>query len=251
MNGILPKKSTISTLLLTSIFTLAPLSALNTANAQESDKEPNSDQPTEQTANSSKDGERSEIALFSKGQTEGWEEKSFKGKTHYRLDEDDTEGTVLRALSQGTASIYGKRVNVDLTKTPYLNWRWKIDNRLDGINERTKSGDDFSARIYLVKTLGLLGRKSKAVNYVWSSNQATGSTWGNAYQPRNSKMLAVRGTEDGTGQWVTEKRNVATDFVRLFDEKITTVDLVVIMSDSDNSGLTVSASYGDIFFSEQ
>jgi len=195
--------------------------------------------------------EKLDIGLFSGNQTEGWEERSFEGKTRYQLKMDDTHGTVLHALSQGSASVFGKRMKVDLTKTPYINWSWKIDNRLDGINETTKSGDDFAARIYLVKTEGLFGRKSKAVNYVWSSNQSIGSSWGNAYQPKNSKMVAVRGIENETGQWVSEKRNVATDFRQLFNSKTTTVDLIAIMSDTDNSGLTVSASYGDIFFSSE
>ena len=195
--------------------------------------------------------EKLDIGLFSGNQTEGWEERSFEGKTRYQLKMDDTRGTVLHALSQGSASVFGKRMKVDLTKTPYINWSWKIDNRLDGINETTKSGDDFAARIYLVKTEGLFGRKSKAVNYVWSSNQSIGSSWGNAYQPKNSKMVAVRGIENETGQWVSEKRNVAMDFRQLFNSNTTTVDLIAIMSDTDNSGLTVSASYGDIFFSSE
>ena len=64
-------------------------------------------------------------------------------------------------------------------------------------------------------------------------------------------MVAVRGIENETGQWVSEKRNVAMDFRQLFNSNTTTVDLIAIMSDTDNSGLTVSASYGDIFFSSE
>jgi len=64
-------------------------------------------------------------------------------------------------------------------------------------------------------------------------------------------MLAVRGIENNTGQWVSEKRNVAIDFMQLFGTDIRTVDLLVIMSDTDNSGLTASASYGDIYFSNK
>jgi len=195
--------------------------------------------------------EKLEIASFSKGDLVGWEEKSFKGQTRYQLKSDDEQGTVLHASSNGSASVFGKRVNIDLSRTPYLNWRWKIANRLEGIEETKKSGDDFAARIYIVKTSGLFGRKTKAVNYVWSSNQGIGTSWSNAYQPNNSKMLAVRGPEHEIGQWVTEKRNVAIDFERMFGKSIRSIDLVVIMSDTDNSGQSVSASYGDIYFSSQ
>lgn len=219
------------------------------AKAQSSD--PGSGLSTDLSTPSSEEIETLDIALFSQGQIDGWEERSFKGDTRYQLKSDDAQGTILHALSQGSASVFAKRIKVDLTKTPYINWRWKIDNRLDGVSETTKSGDDFAARIYLVKTDGLFGRKSKAVNYVWSSNQSINTTWGNAYQPKNSKMLAVRGIENKTGEWVSEKRNVALDFRQLFNQKIDTVDLVAIMTDTDNSGLTASASYGDIYFSSQ
>ena len=119
------------------------------------------------------------------------------------------------------------------------------------MDETTKSGDDFSARIYLVKTSGLFGRKSKAVNYVWSSNQRRGSLWNNAFKPKNSRMIAVRGAEHPTGQWMMEKRHVAADFRQLYDVEVNTVDVIAIMSDTDNSGFSASASYGDIFFTSQ
>lgn len=190
-----------------------------------------------------------EVAKFSQGLVDGWEERSFKGSTLYQLKEDPEQGTVLQAVSNATASVYGKRVQIDLTQTPYINWQWKIDNRLEGLDETTKSGDDFAARIYLVKKAGLFGRKSRAVNYVWSSNKQQGSQWHNAFKPKNSRTIAIRGVAHPIGQWVTEKRNVAADFVQLYGVKIDQVDAVVIMSDTDNSGLSASASYGDIFFS--
>jgi len=94
--------------------------------------------PTQQSVPSPQIDEatvRVDVALFSSGELDEWEEKSFKGKTRYQLKEDDGQGTVLHALSQGSASVIGKRVKVDLIKTPYLNWQWKIDNRLEGIKE--------------------------------------------------------------------------------------------------------------------
>lgn len=192
-----------------------------------------------------------EIARFSSGEFGEWEEKSFKGNTRYRMQNDEHKGSVLHAQSNGTASALGKRVKIDLTKTPYLNWTWKIDNQLEGIDEAARSGDDFVARIYVVKTAGILGRNSRAMNYVWSSNRRQGSNWSNPFSPKNSKMIAVRGVEHTPGQWFTERRNIAEDFLRFYGAKVKVVDLLVIMSDTDNTGLSASASYGDIFFSSQ
>lgn len=190
------------------------------------------------------------VARFSDTELKRWEETSFKGHTQYQVQNNNGTG-VLRAYSRGAASAIGKRVQIDLTVTPYLNWTWKVDRNLEGIAETTRAGDDFAARIYLVKRAGILGRNSKAVNYVWSSNQVAGSSWPNAYTPKNSKMIAVRGSGTPISQWVTEKRNVAEDFQRLFGARVNSVDVVAIMTDSDNSGLTAEAGYADIFFSAE
>lgn len=205
------------------------------------------------SADSSDDDQsvRVDVGLFSLGELDGWERKSYKNNTYYELKRDVEKGIVLVATSSDSASFFGKPVQIDLASTPFLNWQWKIDNRLNGIDESTTSGDDFAARVYLVKTSGLFGHKSKAVNYVWSSNQPVGTSWDNAHKPDKSKMIAVRGVEQSTERWVTEKRNVAADFRKFFAEDINSVDLVVIMSDTDNTGLSVSASYGDIYFTSK
>lgn len=193
---------------------------------------------------------RVSIGEFSKKQLSGWEPKVFKGKTHYQLV---TEGnlTVLKATSKNAASGLGRRIKVDLTKTPFLNWSWRVDNKLGPLNEQSKAGDDYAARVYVILDGGLLPWRTKAMNYVWSSNSPRGKSWGNAFLPRNAKMLAVRGSQDKVGGWVREKRNVMADFKNIFGLNIKRIDGVAIMTDTDNSKGSASAAYGDIFFSAQ
>ncbi len=64
-------------------------------------------------------------------------------------------------------------------------------------------------------------------------------------------MLAVRSGENEAGQWVSEKRNIRDDFKALFGEDITEIHAVAIMSDSDNTGQSATAYYGDIFFTAE
>ena len=64
-------------------------------------------------------------------------------------------------------------------------------------------------------------------------------------------MLALRDASDPEGVWFSERRNVVEDFVQLLDMDIDSIDGVSIMTDSDNSGLSASALYGDIFFSAE
>lgn len=193
---------------------------------------------------------RLDVTRFADNGLNGWEQKSFAGETEYKLVSDNG-GTALLATSDATASGLGKKIKIDLTKTPYLNWTWKINNTLDGLDETRKSGDDYAARLYVVKSGGPLIWKTKALNYVWSSNQLQGAEWKNAFQPKNAVMLAVRGKEDRAGQWVTEKRNVREDLKNAFGKYFDKIDAIAIMTDTDNSGATASAVYGDIFFTEE
>lgn len=178
----------------------------------------------------------------------GWEEHSFEGNTHYRLVTQDGV-QVLRAESHGSASGLLFETEIDLRQTPYLHWRWRVETVLDDVDERTKLGDDYPARLYVVRKGGLLPWRTRALDYVWSSNQPKGAAWPNAYTDR-AQMIALRSGKAELGQWVEERVNVREDFRRLFGEEITVVDVVAIMSDSDNSGGHVVAYYGDIYFSQ-
>ena len=190
------------------------------------------------------------VGEFSKGQLVGWEPKAFSGKTQYQLVKEGNN-TILKASSNSSASGLGRKIRIDLTKTPVLNWSWRVDNKLEGLNEQSKQGDDYAARIYVVLDGGLLVWNTKALNYVWSANQPRGTAWGNAFVPNNAKMLAVRGQQDKVGGWVREKRNVRADFKRIYGQDVTHIDGVALMTDTDNSGGQATAAYGDIFFSAQ
>lgn len=187
------------------------------------------------------------VGEFSAGDLGGWETESFNGETEYTPVEKDGR-RVLQAVSRGTASGLYREISVDLNRTPHLNWTWRVANVLEGIDERTKAGDDYPARVYVVVSGKLFFWRTRAVNYVWSSHQPAGSTWPNAYTG-NAQMVAVESGPEKVGQWVTEKRNVQADFRQLFGDDIDHIDAVAIMTDTDNSGQAATAWYGDIYFS--
>ena len=199
------------------------------------------------------------IADFSIDTVENWQAKSFSGETEYLIT-DDADKRVLKAISSDAASGLAKEKVIDLFKTPYLNWSWKIDNTLPNLNETTKDGDDYAARIYVVKSGGWQIWNTLALNYVWSSNQIKGAQWDNAFVGDNAKMLAVEGSGSQAGVWVTEKRNVYKDMIAFFGDKGSEeeneeayrfLDAVAIMTDTDNSHLSAVAYYADIYFSDQ
>jgi hypothetical protein len=189
------------------------------------------------------------IGEFSQNRLEGWEHKSFKGETQYRLQTIDGV-MVLTADSRAAGSGMFKEQVIDLEQTPFLNWSWRIGNRLTGLNEQSKAGDDYAARVYVVVKGGLAFWQTKAINYVWAGTTKQDSVWPNAFAGDHAMMLALRGPEASLNVWQTEKRNVRADFKKLFGQDISTIDAVAIMTDTDNGGGQATAAYGDIWFSK-
>lgn len=179
-----------------------------------------------------------------------WRTQLFSGKTDYRLQQIDGE-VILAASSRNAASGLMFEQTVDLTRTPFLNWRWRVDQGPEGNNEREPEGDDFAARVYLIADGGWLFWKTRALNYVWSSGDQKGRSWPNPYAGDAVQVLALRGRGDPKGEWVVERRNVREDFERFFGISAETIDAIAIMTDSDDTGQPSKAFYGDLHFSAE
>ena len=82
---------------------------------------------------------------------------------------------------------------------------------------------------------------------VWSSSQPAGATWNNAFTS-NARVMALRSGTKDAGRWASEKRDIRADFRQLFGEAIDAIDAVALMTDTDNSGQSATAWYGDIYF---
>jgi hypothetical protein len=190
------------------------------------------------------------VGKFSDASLADWEEKSFRGNTQYQLKTINNQSS-LQAVSKDAASGLIKEQKINIKQYPYLNWRWRIEDRLPVSDEQTKEGDDYSARIYVIKDGGLFFWKTKAINYVWSRASRKGIAWNNAYAGESAKMIAIRSGKDSTRTWYTEKRNIYEDFKRYFGEAIDQIDAIAIMTDSDNTHAQTTAWYGDVYFTAE
>ena len=128
-----------------------------------------------------------QISDFSAASLEGWETKKFTSSTSYQLSK--VEGKqVLLAESQNSASALVRKVQIDIEKYPFLNWTWRIENRLVTENEKKKSGDDYAVRLYVVIDGGIFIWKTKAVNYVWANQSSKGEVWENAFASKEREL---------------------------------------------------------------
>ena len=170
-----------------------------------------------------------------------------KGETEYSLGSNEN-GQFLRAEAKGTASGLGQKVKIDLNKTPFINITWKIEKDLKGIDEKTKKGHDFAARVFVIKKSGLLN--SKAVNYVFSSNNSVNESWRSPYT-KNSIDYVLSTTKDNINEWVTVKANVKEHFKKLHDLDVEELTGVAIMTDTDQTKIKAISYYQNIYFSSE
>ena len=76
--------------------------------------------------------------MFSLGKMVGWQSEMFDGETLYRLVKDKNK-QVLMADSVSAASGLVYKQQIDLEQTPWLNWSWKTESVLTGLDETQKN----------------------------------------------------------------------------------------------------------------
>ena len=185
------------------------------------------------------------VGRFSAGDLAGWTPETFRGKkqTLYTLVRDN-DRTVLRAESRQAASGLIRKVDLNPAESPVLRWSWKIDHTLARENARSKEGDDFAARVYVIFP-GTFFWQTRAINYVWSGKLPKGTVIPNAYT-KNAMIVVVESGEERVRQWVGEERNIAQDYRKYFGDDPPRLGGVAVMTDTDNTGEEAVAWYGDL-----
>ena len=170
-------------------------------------------------------------------------------KTQYSLGSNEN-GKFIRSEANNSASGLGKEIKINLNETPFLNITWKVEKDLPGINENSKKGHDYAARVFVVKKTGATPLSNRAMNYVFSSNNDI-----NTYQPspftKKSIDYVLSTTKENLNEWVTVKVNVKEHFKKFHDLDLDEINGIAIMSDTDNSKLSSIAYYQNIYFSSE
>ena len=137
-------------------------------------------------------------------------EKKVKGKTKWKLG-SNANGNFIRAEAEGTGSGLGKEVKINLNSTPFINITWKIEKGLEGIDEQSKKGHDYAARVFVIKKTGATALSNRAINYVFSSNNDIGKYWPSPFTKKSIDYV-LSTTKKNNNEWVTAKANVKKNF---------------------------------------
>ncbi len=200
--------------------------------------------------NTKSSAENLEVFKFTKDEFNELEVRKIRGadsKTTYSLD-TNKNGNYLKAEASGGASGLGKELKINLIKTPYLNITWKVEKDLAGIDEKSKKGHDFAARVFVVKKTGLTPLSNKAINYVFSSNNNINEYWRSPYT-KSSIDYVLSTTKENLNEWVTVKANVKDHFKKLHGLDVENITGIALMTDTDQSKKPAIAYYQNIYFS--
>ena len=170
-------------------------------------------------------------------------------KTSYTVGSNEN-GNFLKAVADNAASGLGKKIKIDLNKTPFINITWKIERDLRGIKENTKKGHDYAARVFAIKRTGATPLSNRAINYVFSSNSEVGENWPSPYTKKSIDNV-LASTKNNFNEWVTVKANVKEDFKKFHNLDVSTLNGVAVMTDTDNSKMNAITYYQNIYFSSE
>jgi hypothetical protein len=194
-----------------------------------------------------------------------WQLSGMKRSTEYQLV--DYQGrTVVFARANASASGLVFPIAIDLAEFPLLHWNWKVPALIDGADNAKRHSEDSPVRV----VVAFDGDKSRfslqdrifadqfrmftkqelpyaLLMYIWENRAPVGAVIDNLHTGR-IKMVVAGSGEMKLGEWHEVLRNVREDYERAFKEPAPRVRSIGIMTDTDNTGATASAYYGDIQF---
>ncbi len=185
-----------------------------------------------------------------------WEPYYFpriKKHSRYTIEKNGRE-SVLRAESNGSASAIIYKGSFNVFEYPMVRWRWKVKNIYTRADPRTKAGDDYPIRIYVMFEYDpnkagfgdrmLFGMAKirfgeypplASLSYVWSSTIEKERIITSPYTDR-AKIVLLRMGPGDVGTWKDEEVNVLDDYRKAFGSEPPSRARIAVMNDSDNTG---------------
>lgn len=193
---------------------------------------------------------------------DNWEELRFPkiGQySRYSLSSDPRTGrNYLEGTAEASASGLIMTQTYNIHTYPILRWRWNIDQVIEKGDARSKDGDDYSIRVYVIFKYdpeeASLGERLQyetakliygeypplaSVNYVWANRDQQEEFFPNPYT-KKAVMFPLRSGNGLAGSWVDEEVNPYEDYLKVFGEPPPREASLAIMVDTDNTGETAT-----------
>ncbi len=183
---------------------------------------------------------------------------AIENHTRYSIVKQDSL-SLLKAEARASASGVIFSETFDVYALPVVEWRWLVSNVFEKGDARTKIGDDYPLRIYIVfqydpeeagwaesikyeaaRLIYGAYPPHSSLNYIWANRPNDKRIVPNAYTSR-AQMIILRAGDGETGTWQKESVNILEDYRAAFGEDPPATASLAIMSDADNTGETAVA----------
>ena len=181
----------------------------------------------------------------------GWRySKTKKSDVYYRILQEDnnhylngkTKGGAVNFGREAKLTFRGREIKANVRLFQKLRWRWRVHDLPEGTDETDSDKNDSAAAVRLIFGTSILSGKS--LKYIWSETLPTGTV----IESNRQYTIVLRSGKDDLGKWVWEEVNAYQDYRRLFGGDPRPVDVLALLTDSNNTGTVVAADYDDIIF---
>ncbi len=181
---------------------------------------------------------------FSRGISKDWENVAFfKTPTPYAVVREGTNCFV-RGVADNSCSGLTTKLDVAPPEKLKLHWRWRITGVNTNGSERDLKKFDHAARVFVAFDT-FIG-PPRSLNYMWANVEPVGAV---LEHPKSSRaqIFVLESGNTKAGEWISEERDVAADWKRVFPDKpMTKIVGLGVMTDSDSLGQKLVGDYADI-----
>jgi Protein of unknown function (DUF3047) len=188
--------------------------------------------------------------LGAKGIPDGWQGGQTWGLPQYDMTIEENDGQrVVHLRSKIESSTVSKDIKgkIDLKETPILEWSWKAVTLPRGADSRKKNTDDQAAQLYVTWPRFPQAVRSQIIGYIWDTSAPVGS-FVKSQKTGMVTYVVVRSGPTDLGKWLTERRNVADDYRKIYGEQPDGPGAISIAIDSDDTSSSAESYFGRILF---
>jgi hypothetical protein len=189
-------------------------------------------------------------AASRRGIPSGWIGEAFGRRADYDFTiEQRGDGRVLHLESRNDHSTIARDITgrVNLKETPILEWTWKATVLPAGGDLRRKEATDMAAQLYVVWPRFPALLRSRIIGYVWDA-ATPATTIVKSQKTGTVTFVVMRSGLGDLGKWVTERRNVAEDYAKIFGEFPDDPSAITISIDSNDTHSMAESFMGPIVF---
>ncbi len=178
----------------------------------------------------------------------GWQGQNWGSPKYDFTAVTDDSTPALHLRSDNDSSTISKEIKVDVKQYPILQWRWKVVVLPKAGDARRKETDDEAAQLYVTFPRFPSAVRSRIIGYIWDSSAPIGAIFP-SQKVTTITYVVVRSGDADLGKWLTETRNVAADYKRIYGEEPgESVGAIALSINSQNTNARAEAYFGEIVF---